>query len=216
MAKRERGIELSDQFRQNDWVHQKKGARQHKLGTLMVSREEFPVLTAPLPPGQQPMAAKQYYDPRYNVWACKFIVAYWNRNAYSTDAAPIKVKLSDGTDADVWCHIDITTPRENFLWHGNVEGPHIVVEGFKLQGDTHAQKPKTDGCIWISPETLYELALHQHASCADGKAPGQEWPLSVTDELTRTIVSNTKPAASGSGSSSDSSGDEGGFGSLFA
>lgn len=185
LAETERAKELDQQIQANTF--NAKGlrgkTRSNPLGTLQVSKDEFP--------GTQGLEqARQYYDPRYNVWACKFLISYWGRNAYGTGGAgdssstPIVVNVPSVGACKVWCHIDITTPREDFLWHGAVEGPHIVVDSYQ----TGSGMPQRGGeSIWLSPSDVYRLALHQHGCSGRGVAPGTEWLHEITGKLAQVI-----------------------------
>lgn len=185
LAEAERRKELEQQIQANAFNAQglRGKTRTHPLGTLQVSKDEFP--------GTQGLEqSRQYYDPRYNVWACKFLISYWGRNAYGTGGSgdsgstPILVDVPSVGQCKVWCHIDITTPREDFLWHGAVEGPHIVVDSYQ----TETGQPQRGGeAIWLSPQDVYKLALHQYGCAQRGVAAGNEWPHEITGKLAAVI-----------------------------
>lgn len=157
--------------------------RRNPPGTLQVSKDEFPAT----PALEQ---SRQHYDPRCNVRACKVLISYWGRNAYGTGGSgdsgstPIVVNVPSVGPCKVWCHIDITTPREDFLRHGEVEGPHIVVDSCQ----TGSGMPQRGGeSIRLSPQDAYRLALHQFGCAQRGLAAGTAWPHEITGKLAGVI-----------------------------
>ncbi len=146
------------------------------LGVVQINREEFPG-TVGMPEGSE----RQYYDPRYNVWAVKFLCSYWGRNAYSTSKHG-EITVSDGKGGQfiVYCHIDIATPRDNFLRHGDVYGPHIVIEAFQ-RPDSSRQYKLEANCLFLTPEEVYLLALHQHRCMREGGP--RTWPPCIESKL---------------------------------
>ena len=112
------------------------------------------------------------------------------RNAYGTGGSgdsgstPILVNVPSVGPCKVWCHIDITTPREDFLRHGEVEGPHIVVDSCQ----TGSGMPQRGGeSIRLSPQDAYRLALHQFGCAQRGLAAGTAWPHEITGKLAGVI-----------------------------
>lgn len=132
---------------------------------------------------------KQHYDVRYNVHICKALILSWGRNAYTTDSrkggAPIPVE-KNGVRLEVFCHIDITTPRDNMLWH-HVEGPHVVIEGYRKVGDIHPNrnyKPKS-AVFELTPGNVFDLYVYERDRNA-GKPmndPTRVWPGWMTERL---------------------------------
>jgi hypothetical protein len=136
---------------------------------------------------------RQYYDVRFNVHLCKALILAWGRNAYSSDedvGLPITASHG-GQTLTVWCHIDITTPRENFLWHG-IEGPHVVIERYKIVGDPYPKrtyKPKSN-VFAITPDDLFRLYLweNEHNTGKSMKDPARTWPQWLLERLVRHSV----------------------------
>lgn len=149
--------------------------------------------------------SRQYYDVRYNLHVCKSIIKKWKRNAYNGDSIKINV---GGRDCYVHCHIDITTPREDFLWHGDVEGPHIVIESYEL---TRGRPQKlADNCIWLSPDDIFQLYIHME----NGK---DGWPRCITAKLVNNVtigIDTIEKKKNRQVADSDSE-EEGGLGLLF-
>lgn len=131
--------------------------REHPLGRFSVDLGNGP--------------SGQYYDVRYNLHVCAFIIKKWGRNAYNGPAIEITI---GGRKCKVYCHIDITTPRQDFLWHGNVEGPHIVIESYEFN-EGQPQK-LSENCIWLSPGNIFDLYAHMK-----NNKPG--WPYCITKKL---------------------------------
>lgn len=213
LAESEREKELQAQIQQNTFNAQglRGKTRKNPLGTLQVGKDDFP--------GTKGIEqARQYYDPRYNVWACKFLISYWGRNAYGTGGAgdsgstPIVVTVPSVGDCKVWCHIDITTPREDFLWHGEVEGPHIVLDNYQVG----TGMPQRSGAsIWLSPADVYKLALHQFGCSQRGVAPGTEWPHEITGKLATVISDKQDTIRRKANRASTTSDDDDPMGGLF-
>jgi hypothetical protein len=137
---------------------------------------------------------RQNYDVRFNVHICKYIILSWGRNAYTSDTkkggAPIAVSYQ-GQLLSVSCHIDITTPRDNMLWHG-IEGPHVVIEGYKLPNGTHPHryfKPR-NSTFEITPNDLFKLYIWERDNNA-GRAmndPARTWPDWLLERLGRGCI----------------------------
>ncbi|WP_282604794.1 hypothetical protein [Pelagibius sp. Alg239-R121] len=148
-----------------------KGTRSNPLGSVMCGG-----------------LGKQHYDVRYNVHICKSIIEYWGRNAYSSEKhGTIGFKLPDGRDCEVACHIDITTPRDNVLWHGHIEGPHVVVEWYRI-ADTFGIQRLDDNCFWLSPNDVFMLYIHTRDSAKGDEKPGDSWPAWLIKRFSNLIV----------------------------
>jgi hypothetical protein len=154
--------------------------REHPLGVVQIGKDEFP--------GTRGIngSERQYFDPRYNVWSVKFLCSFWGRNAWSSDTGkggcPFEVTDPTYGKLIVFCHIDIATPRDNFLRHGKVCGPHIVIEYFKKYGEDRVLR-LDDNCIELTPDHVYKLALHQHGCWKAGTEPGASWPPFLVEML---------------------------------
>lgn len=182
-----------------------RGQRSHALGSFQSG---------------DPVMGRQYYDVRYNLHICKELILMWGRNAYSSDAAkggaPITVSHG-GTHYDVHCHIDITTPRENYLWHG-VEGPHVVVEYYCEQGSDQVQRLE-DNSIWLSPNDVFKLYVWErdnNSAARNGHGP-RTWPEWLKQRFVDRIVTKLAAIARRQqrDAESDEDGMEGGWGGLF-
>ena len=189
-AAQQRAAEVQRQTQvENTWNaqgHVKKGVRKHPLGTLSVFPDEFDGTV-----GMPANSRRQFYDVRYDIWACKFLISYWGRNAYTTKpkggaARPIRIH-KDAQNYDVHCHIDITTPNANVLWHGDVEGPHIIVESYQAVGALY-WNPARGHAIELTPAHVKDLALHQHAFLrGTDAAPASMWPAWLLEALGHAI-----------------------------
>ncbi len=141
----------------------------------------------PLASFQSETLGKQNYDARYNVHICEALIESWGRNAFATLKktkgvvqwdAPIAVS-SGAQKLEVHCHVDICTPRDNMLWH-HVEGPHVVIEGYKITGDAHPNRRyKAKNSVFeLTPSDVYGLYAWERDNNA-GKAMGaadRTWP----------------------------------------
>jgi hypothetical protein len=134
---------------------------------------------------------RQHYDVRYNLHVCKELITMWGRNAYTTDSnkggEPIVISDS-GAVYDVYCHIDITTPRDNFLWH-HIEGPHVVVDGYTKRGDTYPKKCKKGNVFALSPDEVYMLYVWERDHNKDRpNNTARTWPQWLLKKILCCIV----------------------------
>ena len=184
--------------------------RVNPMGVLQLWDGEFEGTKGPPSSG-----TRMYFDTRCNVWAVKFLCNYWGTGAYSTDVekggSPIQF-MAAGKTYTVHCHIDVATPREDFLVHGGVEGPHIVVSGYnrddfktvpqninKNKKDTTGQPlpavfvqvpmvmPALKLCIALDAQEVYELALFQFRECYRARR-SMVWPQFILDKISTACV----------------------------
>ena len=133
---------------------------------------------------------KQNYDVRFNAHVCKALILSWGRNAYSSDedkGRPLEVSR-DGQTLIVFCHIDITTPRDNMLWH-HIEGPHVVIERYKVKNDPNPKRTyKAKSPVFeLTPNDVFMLYVWErdHNQGKSMAAADRSWPQWLQDRQLR-------------------------------
>jgi hypothetical protein len=141
------------------------------------------------------------------------LILYWGRNAYSSD--PIEI-VHNNTTYEVLCHIDITTPRPNALSHGGIEGPHVVISGFRKKETPETIEKVTNGCFWLSPNDVFSLYVHErdHNQTRAQGIP-RTWPQWLINRFTNIIIAKYDEQEKRSLRSNSTDEDVGGFDSIF-